>query len=173
MAHVVVDPVTRIEAIFASRRKSTTRRERGMVVVDDVPGIELILRVATRGRLGFAQRSAASAHRPPIASIRAVENPSAAPPPTPSCCAISSWAQTVQDTYDPFLSSPRARLGRHRERARCGSAKTSTLASRFPTGAVQRTYFSACETASRPLFSAASSASSRMAIGPSRLSIAA
>ena len=123
MTHVVVDPVTRIEGHLRIEAEVD-----GGAVKDawssshDVPRH----RADPRGRdprdaWVFAQRICGvctTVHA--IASIRAVENAIGAKPP-PNARLLRNLimaAQIVQDHVDPFLPSARARLGRHRQRAR-------------------------------------------------------
>ena len=172
MTHIVVDPVTRIEghlrveaevdggAVTEAWSSSTMFR-----------GIELILRGRDpRDAWAFAQRICGvctTVHA--IASIRAVEKAIGAVPP-PNARLLRNLIMAAQNRSgprDPFLPPARPRLGRHRQRAETATRpRPPRLPNRSRTGRCPaRHIFPACATASRPLSSADSSASSPTPIG--------
>ena len=121
MTHIVVDPVTRIESHLRVEAEVD-----GGVVKEAwssstmFRGIESILRGRDpRDAWVFAQRSAAyTTSTPSPRSVPSRRRSARCRRPTRSCCATSLWRRrTFRIMFNSFLSAPRPRLGRHRQRA--------------------------------------------------------
>ena len=178
MARVVVDPVTRIEGHLRIEAEVDRRGPGRLVVVDDVPGIEIILKGRDpRDAWAFTQRICGVCARPSTRSRRS------APWRTPSARRRRQRAAAAQPDHrraggagsrHPLLPPARARLGRHRVGALADPRKTSGSPSRFPTGRCRaRSTSPAFAIASKDSSIAASSGRSPTLLGPPRVPAAA